>query len=157
MPFQSGDICPPGGADIRGGHASSYGRAAIADHLALMYGRMQRVRELVAIEMCLDVIAHSPQPLRRQTPAGRQREMLDKVPNEADKQGCARAFDQNLVREASFGLVRQSRDEMAQQWVLQRNVELEPGCCRSKRSEASDSRASNSWETSNDRVRCRHG
>src|SRR5271170_8012736 len=31
-----------------GGHASSYGRAAIADHLALMYGRMQRVRELVA-------------------------------------------------------------------------------------------------------------
>jgi len=22
MPFQSGDICPAGGADIRGGHAS---------------------------------------------------------------------------------------------------------------------------------------
>ena len=43
---QSGDICPAGGADIPGGHASSYGRAVIADHLALMYGRTQRVREL---------------------------------------------------------------------------------------------------------------
>jgi hypothetical protein len=30
MPFQSGDICRAGGTDIRGGHASSYGRAAIA-------------------------------------------------------------------------------------------------------------------------------
>ncbi|HZD30722.1 MAG TPA: hypothetical protein VE779_03590 [Candidatus Angelobacter sp.] len=48
MPFRSGDIRPAGGTDIRGGHASSYGGGAIADHLALMYGRMQRVRELVA-------------------------------------------------------------------------------------------------------------
>ena len=48
MPFQSCNICPAGGARIRGGHASSHGRSAIADHLALMYGRMQRVRELVA-------------------------------------------------------------------------------------------------------------
>jgi len=47
MPFRSGDICPAGGTDIRGGHASSYGRGAIANHLALMCGRMQRVRELV--------------------------------------------------------------------------------------------------------------
>lgn len=54
MPFQSADICPAGGADIRGGHAPSYGRAAIADHLALMYGRMQRVRELVVVSARLN-------------------------------------------------------------------------------------------------------
>jgi hypothetical protein len=34
----------------RGGDTSSFGRIAIADHLALLYGRMQRVGELVAEE-----------------------------------------------------------------------------------------------------------
>jgi hypothetical protein len=44
MPFQSGDRCPAGGADIRGGHASSYGRAAIADHLACAHVRTNAAR-----------------------------------------------------------------------------------------------------------------
>jgi hypothetical protein len=42
-----------------------------------------REREIV-IGMGLDVVAHALQPLRRKTPAGRQREMTDKTPSNAD-------------------------------------------------------------------------
>src|SRR6516164_7054142 len=51
-----------------------------------------RERKIV-IEMRLDVIAHPLQPFRRKTPAGRQREMTDEMPSEANKQSGAEAFD----------------------------------------------------------------
>ena len=82
--------------------------------------------------LCLDVVAHAPQSLRRKALAGRQREIPDKTLGKANAQGSAEAFDQNPVGEPTFGLIGQSRDELAEQGVLQQNMELEPGCCRSK-------------------------
>jgi hypothetical protein len=82
--------------------------------------------------MRLDIVAHPLQPLRRETMAGRQRETPDEMPSDADAHGSAEGFDQDPFREATFDLLGQSRDDLAQQRVLQRNVQLEPGCCLSK-------------------------
>jgi hypothetical protein len=66
----------------------------------------------VFIEMRLDIVAHTLQPLRRKTLAGRQREMPDKTPSDADTQGSAQAFDQDSVRETAVDLLGQTRDDL---------------------------------------------
>jgi len=74
-------------------------------------------REIV-VEMRFDIVAHPLQPRRRKTLGGRQREMPDKMPRNADAQGRAQAFDQDPIREATFHLLGQGRDDLAQQGIL---------------------------------------
>src|SRR5215472_14628910 len=56
--------------------------------------------------------------------------MPNKMPRDAYTQGGAEAFDQDLVREATVGLLGQGSDDLAQQGVLQRIQIFKPGCCR---------------------------
>src|SRR5271163_4120808 len=80
------------------GHAVAFDRARAVDPEDAV---------LVAVEcdrlaLRLDVVAHPAQPLWRDALAGRQREMPDKTPGDADAQGSAEAFDQDPLCEAAF-------------------------------------------------------
>jgi hypothetical protein len=87
----------------------------------------------VLIEMRLNLVTHAPQPLRRKAlVAGRQGKVPGETLGEADTQSSAQALDQDPVRETIFDLLGQSRDDLAQQGVLQPMQEFKPGCCHSK-------------------------
>src|SRR5271169_6151684 len=68
----------------------------------------------IVIKMRFDVVAHALQPFRRKALTGRQQEMGDKTPREANTQGRAQAFDQDPVCKAAFDLLGQSPGDLAQ-------------------------------------------
>src|SRR5271167_2482167 len=80
--------------------------------------------------MRLDVVAYPLQPFRRKTPASRQREMPDETPSDADAQGSAQAFDQDLIHEAAFDLLGERHGYLAQEGIFKREQKSEPGCLR---------------------------
>jgi len=57
--------------------------------------------------------------------------MPDKTLGKADAQRSAQAFDQDPVREATFDLLSQSCDDLAQQGILEPRQVFEPARCRS--------------------------
>jgi hypothetical protein len=60
----------------------------------------QHGQRKIVVEMRLDVIAHTLQPLRRKMLNGRQRQILGKMPSKADKYGAFFEIRDSVLRDA---------------------------------------------------------